>query len=69
MNDNDLTIMTLREARQLEGRTNWEALQQQETAGIEPEKDPDEGEFDWSRAQVSMPRPKQPVSLRLDAES
>lgn len=37
-----------------EGKTDWERLRREEAAGIEPEKDPDEGEFDWSRAQFTM---------------
>ncbi|MDE0111978.1 MAG: BrnA antitoxin family protein [Albidovulum sp.] len=36
--------------------------------GLEPARDSDEGEFDWSRSQVAMPQPKQPISLRLDAD-
>ncbi|MDE0530557.1 MAG: BrnA antitoxin family protein [Albidovulum sp.] len=36
--------------------------------GPEPARDSDEGEFDWSRSQVAMPQPKQPISLRLDAD-
>lgn len=51
-----------------EGKTNRERLRREEAAGLEPVCDDDEGEFDWSRAQVTMPRPKQAVSLRLDAD-
>lgn len=51
-----------------EGKTDRERLRREEAAGLEPVCDDYEGEFDWSRAQVTMPRPKQAVSLRLDAD-
>ncbi len=70
MKRENITRVTLEDAirRKSEGKTDWERLRREEAAGIEPEKDPDEGEFDWSRAQVTMPRPKQPISVRLDAD-
>ena len=70
MNRENITRITLEEAirRKGEEKTDWERLRREEAAGIEPEKDPDEGEFDWSRAQVTMPRPKQAISVRLDAD-
>ena len=60
--------MTLQEAKRLQGKTDWERLAQEEANGIEPEKDPEEGSFDWSRAQITMPQPKIPISVRLDAD-
>ena len=36
-------------------QTDWDRLDRERAAGIEPEKDPDEGEWDWSRARVRMP--------------
>lgn len=51
-----------------ESKTDWDRLHREEAAGLEPVRDDDEGEFDWSRAQVTMPRPKQAVSVRLDAD-
>ena len=70
MTEENITRMTLEEALQNKGRgkTDWEALHREEKAGIEPVPDPDEGDFDWSRVQFTMPQPKQPVSLRLDAD-
>ena len=70
MNNKFITRITLEDAarRKSEGKTDWERLRREEAAGIEPEKDADEGEFDWSRAQVTMPRPKQAISVRLDAD-
>ena len=70
MKNNNITRLTLEEAirRKGEGKTDWERLRHEEEAGIEPEKDPDEGEFDWSQVQVTMPRPKQSISVRLDAD-
>ena len=70
MNSENITRITLPEAirREDEGRTDWDRLRREEAAGIEPATDPDEGEFDWSRAQTDMPRPKQAISVRLDAD-
>ena len=70
MNKENITRISLEDAirRKGEGRTDWERLRREEEAGLEPERDPDEGEFDWSRAQVTMPRPKQAISVRLDAD-
>ncbi len=70
MNSENITRTTLEDAvrRKGEGKTDWERLRREEAAGIEPGKDPDEGEIDWSRAQVTIPRPKQPISVRLDAD-
>lgn len=51
-----------------EDKTDWERLRREEAARLEPVCDDDEGEFDWSRAQMTMPRPKQAVSVRLDAD-
>ena len=70
MNKENITRVTLEGAirRRGEGQTDWERLRREEAAGLEPEQDPGEGEFDWSRAQVTMPRPKQAISVRLDAD-
>ena len=70
MNKENITKITMEDAihRKGEGKTDWERLRREEAAGIEPEKDPDEGKFDWSRSQVTMPRPKQAISVRLDTD-
>ena len=70
MKKEDIRTMTLEEAirNKGKGKTDWEALRREEAAGIDPEPDPDEGEIDWSSMQVTLPRPKQPVSVRLDAD-
>ncbi len=70
MKKDTTTRISLEEAtrRKGQGKTDWERLGREENAGLEPIRDPDEGEFDWSRAQVAMPRPKQPISVRLDAD-
>ena len=52
--------------RKGKGRTDWERLRREEVQGIEPEPDPDEGEFDWSQARVVMPASKTGVYMRLD---
>lgn len=70
MSKDNITRVTPQDAtrRKSEGKTDWERLRREEAAGIEPERDPDEGEFDWSRVQVTMPRSKQAISVRLDAD-
>ena len=54
MKDETITRMSLEEAirRKGEGQTDWERLRREQEAGLEPEADPDEGEFDWSQARV-----------------
>ncbi len=66
----NFTSVTLDDARRKrhEGQTDWERLHREATEGIEPERDSDEGTFDWSRVQVTLPRPKQAISVRLDAD-
>ena len=58
MKNDDMTRVTLEEVirRTGEGKTDWERLRREEEAGIEPERDPDEGEFDWSQAPRSSCR-------------
>ena len=70
MSEKNITRITLEDAmrRKGEGKTDWRRLHREEAAGIEPERDPDEGEFDWSRAQVVLPHKKRAISVRLDAD-
>ena len=49
-----------------EDKTDWASLRREQEAGIEPEPEPDEGEFDWSTARVVMPPRKSAISIRLD---
>ena len=50
--------MSLEEAnrRKGEGLTDWARLRRESDEGIEPDVDPDEGNFDWSRARLVVPR-------------
>ena len=50
MNERNTTHTTLHEALLTRGETDWERLRQEQAAGVEPEADPDEGEFDDTRA-------------------
>ena len=70
MTKENITTITLQAALRIKGKgkTDWEALDRDEALGIEPERDPEEGNIDWSRAQVTMPCPKKPISLRLDVD-
>ena len=70
MNDKNIESMSLSEAilGKGEDRTDWDRLRREEAAGIEPEADPDEGEFDDSRVRVVDPRRKQAISVRLDPD-
>ena len=70
MSEKNITSMSLSEAllRRGDSRTDWDRLRREEAAGIEPEADPDEGEFDESTARVVEPRRKQAISVRLDPD-
>ncbi|MCY4515405.1 MAG: BrnA antitoxin family protein [Candidatus Tectomicrobia bacterium] len=70
MKDESIKRMSLEEAtrRKGKGQTDWERLRREQEAGLEPEIDPDEGEFDWSRARVVMPPSKQAISVRIDRD-
>lgn len=60
--------VTADEARKITDLTDWDRLRREEAAGIEPEPDKDDFELDWSRAELVLPEPKTPVSIRLDPE-
>ena len=70
MNNENITRMSLEEAtlRKSEEKTDWERLRRERDSGTEPEKDPGEGEFDWSKAKVVMPPRKRAISMRLDED-
>ena len=70
MNEETITRMSLEEAvrRRGKGQTDWERLRREQEAGLEPDVDPDEGEFDWSQARVVMPPAKQAISVRIDRD-
>lgn len=70
MSEENITSMSLSEAllRRGDSRTDWDRLRREEAAGIEPEADPDEGEFDDSTARFVEPRRKQAISVRLDPD-
>ena len=70
MSEESITSMSLSEAllRRGDSRTDWDRLRREEAAGIEPEADPDEGEFDDSTATFVEPRRKQAISVRLDPD-
>ena len=70
MNDETITHMSLAEAirHKGKGQTDWDRLRQEQAAGLEPESDTDEGEFDWSQVRVVVPPSKQAISLRIDSD-
>ena len=70
MSARDITRVSAEELirRKGEERTDWERLRREAKQGIEPTADPEEGEFDWSRARVVMPATKTGVYMRLDAD-
>ena len=51
-----------------EGKTDWDRLRREKASGIEPDRDIDEGEFDWSLTQTEVPRPKRAISVCLEAD-
>jgi len=68
MSKRTITQTTLHEALLREGETDWDRLRKDQAAGVEPEIDPDEGEFDHSRTRAVAPRHKQAISVRLDTD-
>ncbi len=70
MSARDITRVSAEELIRRKGdeRTDWERLRREAKQGIEPTADPEEGEFDWSRARVVMPATKTGVYMRLDAD-
>ncbi len=70
MNDSNIERMSLNEAllRRGKNRTDWDRLRKQQVAEFEPAADPDEGEFDDSKARVVVPGRKQAISVRLDTD-
>lgn len=50
--------------------TDWDRVSREVEEGIEPANDTDfdDVEWDWSKAVLVVPRPKQPVSLRVDQD-
>ena len=68
MSGENITRMSLAEANLHKGETDWEWLEKQDAAGVEPEVDPEEGEVDWSQARIVMPPSKQIISVRIDRD-
>ena len=68
MSESAITHTTLHEALLRQDETDWDRLRKDRAAGIEREVDPDEGDFDHSRARAVAPRRKQAISVRLDAD-
>ena len=68
MNERHITRMSLEEALQRRGKTDWERLRREQEAGIEPEPDEDDVEVDWTSAVLVRPPAKPMVSLRMDPE-
>ena len=68
MSEENIKRMSLEEAilHESEDRTDWGRLRREQANGVEPEKDPGEAEFDWSKARVVIPSGKTQISVRLD---
>ena len=69
MNEHNTTHITLHRALLTRGVTDWDRLRKYQAAGVEPEADPDDGEFDESRARAVAPRRKQAISVRLNPDT
>jgi len=67
-NERNTTHTTLHEALLSRGEADWDRLRKEQAAGVEPEADPDEGEFDESGTRTVAPRRKQAISVRLDPD-
>lgn len=68
MSEPSIKTDMLDEIRQTKGRTDWDALRRAEESGLEPERDEDEFEVDWTRAKLVTPEPKKAISLRVDPD-
>ena len=68
MNETSIKTYTLDEIRQMKGRTDWDRLRRETERGLEPERDEDEFEVDWTRAKLVTPEPKKAISLRVDPD-
>jgi len=68
MSETSIKTYTLDEIRQMKGRTDWDALRRAEELGLEPERDEDEFEVDWTRAKLVTPESKKAISLRVDPD-
>ena len=63
MSGNNTTRMSLAEARQRKGETDWDRLRKSE-----PAEDADDIEVDWTTVQIVGPEPKTMISLRVDRD-
>ena len=70
MNDENITIMSLEDAilQADDSEMDWDRIRREKAAGIEPDIDPDEGEFDSSQTGLIKPPPKTTVSIQLDVD-
>ncbi|WFE74038.1 BrnA antitoxin family protein [Roseinatronobacter sp. S2] len=68
MSETSITRISLKEARQRKGGTDWERLRREDALGLEPETNDDEFELDWTRAELVTPEPKKMISLRVDPD-
>ena len=64
----NITRTTLAAATRLEGKTDWQWLEKQDAAGVEPEVDPEEGAVDGSQARIVMPPSMQIIPVRIDRD-
>lgn len=63
MKEKNITRVTLEEARSIEGKTDWDRLNQE---GDFEGEDEDDFEVDWSTAVWINLSEKKPVTMRLD---
>ncbi|MCK0151222.1 BrnA antitoxin family protein [Marivita sp. S6314] len=79
MKENNITRITLEDARKMKGQTDWDRLRREDEQGIEPAYDPefDDVEWDWDSAVTfqagefsldKLPRSKAAISLRVDRD-
>jgi uncharacterized protein (DUF4415 family) len=60
MSDENITKVSLSEARKLDRRTDW--------AKFDQAAESDDVDFDWSRAEIDVLPTKEAVSIRLDED-
>lgn len=65
----NITRISLSEARERKGATDWEALHALPVPeDSEAESDDEDERFDWANAVIVHPAPKELVSIRLDKD-
>ena len=64
MSDATKMKISLAKALKSEGKTDWQRLQREDAAGVEPEGD----DFGWLNSEIIRRPGKQPLTIRVDED-